>query len=245
MPYRNIIFKKNQPVHVFSRAVEGIEIFKRKNDCYRFIFQIYAANFGNPGPNLSRQDIQKAARALLQGKDIVKNLVINLGSPLVHILDFALVMNHFHLYLMSSIENGIPLFMQKLNLGFARYFNLKHGRRDALFASRYKNILVKTDFQSDAVSRYISIINPLDVYEPGWRIGGLKDLEQALRFLKNYEFSSFPDKIGARSSKILAPKQVLEKYSFMGAPGNESQYLDFAKDFLKQKLGPFQSLFIE
>lgn len=245
MPNPRKTIEINQPTHIFCKSVEGIKIFKLKNDCYRFIFQIYSANFGNPGPNLWRKNIQKAAQTILQGNDIAGDLVINLHSPLVHILDFALVMNHFHFYLMPNVENGVPLFMQKLNTGFAKYFNLKHGRNETLFGSRYKSILVKSDFQSDAVSRYISIINPLDVYNPGWRIGGLKDQKRALKFLKNYEFSSFPDKIGIRNSKILAPKQVLEKYSFMGAPGNESQYLDFAKDFLKQKISSFKTLLAE
>lgn len=245
MPYRKKIIEINQPAHILSRAVEGIKIFQHKDDCYRFIFQIYAANFGSPGSNLRRRDVKKAAQTLLRGENILPNLVINLHEPFVYILDFALVMNHFHFYLMSNIENGVPFFMQRLNAGFAKYFNFKYQRRDTLFGNRYKSILVKKDFQSDAVSRYISIINPLDIYEPGWRIGGLRDWEQALKFLKNYEFSSFPDKIGIRNSKILAPKEILEKYSFIGAPGNELEYLDFAKDFLKEKLNSFQALLIE
>ena len=245
MSYRQRLIEINQPAHILSRAVEGIKIFKRKNDCYRFVFQIYAANFGSPGPNLSRRNIQKAGQALLHGRNIAENLVINIHSPLVHILDFALVMNHFHFYLMPNAESGVSFFMQKLKAGFAKYFNLKYHRRDALFGSRYKSILVKTNFQSDAVSRYISIINPLDIYKPGWRVGGLKDWKQALKFLKNYEFSSFPDKIGVRSSNILAPKQILEKYSFMSRPEKELEYLNFAKDFLKQKLNSFQTLLIE
>ncbi|MDI6602798.1 MAG: hypothetical protein QME57_01600 [Patescibacteria group bacterium] len=72
-------------------------------------------------------------------------------------------------------------------------------------------MIIKTDFQSDAVSRYVSIINPLDVFQPGWRERGLKDWKKAFDFLKEYEFSSFPDKIGLRKSKILAEKEILEK----------------------------------
>jgi hypothetical protein len=71
--------------------------------------------------------------------------------------------------LLPAVENSVPFFVQKLNNGFAKYFNLKHHRKGTLFGDRYKSVVVGTEFQSDAVSRYVSIINPLDVFQPGWR----------------------------------------------------------------------------
>jgi len=245
MPYRRIFFEKNQPVHILSRAVEGIKIFEQEDDCYRFIFQFYAANLGKRGFNIKGKDIIKAAQVLLQGEKIPSKFIVKQHPPLVHVLDFALVINHYHFYLLPSIENSLPLLMQKLNNGFAKYFNLKHNRRDALFGSRYKSILVKTEFQSDAVSRYISIINPLDVFQPAWREKGLKNWEKAFKFLENYQFSSFPEKIGKRKAKILAPQEILESYSFKRDPKGQKEYSKFVEDFLKQKLISFQPLFLE
>jgi len=235
MPYREIVFEKNQLVHITSRAVEGIKIFSQTDDCFRFVFQLYAANVGRPAPGLWRRDIDKAVHLLLQGESPSSRFVIKEHQPFVLILDFALVLNHYHLYLLSNIEDSVPLFMQKLNLGFSRYFNFKHKRRGTLFGGPYKSILTKTQFQSDAVSRYVSIINPLDIYQPGWREEGLKDWEKALEFLKNYKFSSFPDKIGKRNAKILAPKEIRERYSFKIDPESNEQYLNFVKDFLRER----------
>jgi hypothetical protein len=99
---------------------------------------------------------------------------------------------------------------------------------------------VGTEFQSDAVSRYVSIINPLDVFQPGWRENGLKDWEEAFRFLENYQFSSFPDKIGKRNSLILAPKEILERYSILYQDKEECR--KFVEEFLKQKSSPFYLL---
>ena len=238
MPYRRIFFEKNLPVHIVSRAVEGIKIFEDEEDCYRFIFLFHCANLGKRGLNTKGKDIIKAGQALLQGEDIPQKFIIIEHPPLVYLLDISLVMNHYHLYLLPNIENSIPLLMQKLNNGFAKYFNLKHNRKDALFGSRYKSILVETEFQSDAVSRYVGIINPLDVFQPGWREKGLEDWEKAFEFLENYQFSSFPDKIGKRNSKILAPKEILERYSFVGNSENIEEYQKFVKEFLKQKSTP-------
>ncbi len=245
MPYRNIVFEENQPFHIFSRAVDGREIFKDNSDCYRFIFQLNAANVGKPVSNLWRRDTIKAVQAILHGEKISEKFVTEEHSPFVHILDFSLVINHYHLYLLSNIENGIPLFEQKLNGGFVRYFNLKYNRKGSLFGSRYKSIAVETEFQSDAVSRYISIINPLDVYQPGWREKGLYDYEEAFRFLEEYQFSSFPDKIGKRQSKILAPRQIIEKYFPEASIKNKKEFIQFVKEFLEERSVSPNEIFAE
>src|SRR4030042_1049071 len=90
--------------------------------------------------------------------------------------------NYYHFQLVPNSENSIPQYMKKVNGGFAKYFNLKHNRRGALFGSRYKSVPIRTDFQSDAVTRYISVMNVLDVYQPGWREKGLHDWEGAFKF---------------------------------------------------------------
>lgn len=245
MPYRRLFFEKNLLFHIISRAVEGIKIFAEEEDCYRFIFHFQAANLGKRGTNIKGKDIIKAGQALLQGEEIPQKFITIEHPPLVYLLDLSLVINHYHFYLLPNIKNSVSLLMQKLNNGFAKYYNLKHNRKDALFGSRYKSILIETEFQSDAVSRYVSIINPLDVFQPGWREEGLNDWNEAFDFLINYEFSSFPDKIGKRNSKILAPPEIIEKYSFKKDSENIKFYQNFVEDFLKQRLASFQPLFLE
>jgi hypothetical protein len=241
MPHREIVFMKNQLAHIISRAL--IDVFKQEEDCYRFIFQFYAVNLGKRGFNLKTKDMIKAGQYLLQGEKIPEKFVIEKHPPLVHLLDFSLVVNHYHFYLLSNIDDGVPILLQKLNDSFAKSFNLLHGRKDAVFGSRYKNVIVETDFQSDAVSRYVSIINPLDIFQPGWREKGLKNPKEAFIFLENYEFSSFPDKIGKRFSQILAPQEILKQY----APSWDDRkgYQEFVEEFLKEKALPLQPFFIE
>jgi len=243
MPYRGVFFEKNQLFHIVSRAVEEREIFEKEEDCYRFVFQIYAANIGKPAFNLWKKDTIKVAKALLAGEEVSAKFVIKEHSPLVYILDWSLVVTHLHFYLVPNIENMVPLFIKKLNGGFAKYFNLKYGREGTLFGRRYKSIAVRDEFQSDAVSRYVSTINPLDVYQPGWRENGLKNLDEAFEFLLNYQFSSFPDKAGKRNSKITAPKEILERYCSTNHLSRE-EYVKFVRDFLKKKLFS-QDLFLE
>lgn len=231
MAYKRIIFEKGQPAHITSRAV--VDAFRDNKDCHRLIFQFYAANLGRRSNYISAKDAAKAGQALLCGEEPPEKFVIKEHSPLVGLIDFSFVINHYHLYLLPNIENAVPILMSRLNNGFAKYFNLAHNnRKGAVFGSRYKGVLVGTDFQSYAVSRYVSIINPLDIFQPGWRENGLKDWKEALEFLNNFEFSSLPDRLGKRYSLILAPKDILEEYAFKV---NSNEFREFVEEFLKER----------
>lgn len=241
MPYR--IFEENQPLHILSRFVEEREVFKNEGNCYRFVFQIYAANVGRPTFNIRRVDIVKAAQALLSGEEVSSKFVIKEHPPLVHLFDFVLPITHFHFYLLATSKKNLALFMKKLKGGFAKYFNLKNLRQGALFAGPYKSIQIESQTQSDAVIRYITIINTLDVYQPKWREKGLKNWKKAYNFLVNFQFSNFPDRIGKRRAKILAAPEIYEKYSL--TMGGEKEFKKFTENFLKEKFACFNSLFIE
>ena len=234
MGNREIIFEEKQIYHILTRAVEKRKIFFDKADALRFIFQMCAANIGRPALNLRRRDVVENAESLLRGKEISSKLIIKEYTFLVHILSFSLVVDHYHFLLVQNINGGIPKFMQKLNTGFVKYFNLKNERKGALFESRYKAVPIKDEFQLDAVVRYINITNPLDVFQPGWRERGLKDPKAAFEFLNHYQFSSFPDLFGKRHSRILASKDVLEEFLGKDIIRDREGGFEFVKDYLSQ-----------
>ena len=237
------LFKKDQPIHIVARAIAEREIFKSEEDCFRFIYYLYVTNVGSPAYNLKQRDVKKIAEAILNGEEIPSKFIVNPHPLLVYLLDFSLVITHNHLYLVPVQDNGIPIYMQKLNTAFGKYISLKYGFKGGVFGRRYGRVRVETDFQSEAVSRYVSVINPLDVFQPGWREKGLKDWKKAFKFLENYQFSSFPDKIGKRKSKILVSPEIQERYLNLGT--NPKIYKEFVKDFLKQNLKIPKEFFCE
>lgn len=242
---KEIVFERNQPYHILSRAVDKKGIFKKEEDCLRFIFQMYAANVGRPVFNLHRKNVIETARLLLKGEEASSGLIIKEHPPLVNFLSFSLVFDHYHFNLVPDTENGISTYMQRLNIGFVKYFNLTHNRKGTLFESRYKIIPIQTNFQLDAILRYINITNPLDVYQPGWRNSGLRSPEEAREFLNRYQFSSFPDLFGERNSKILAPREVITRFLGEEIITNQKEYLGFAKDFLEKTTIPSNPLYLE
>jgi REP element-mobilizing transposase RayT len=244
---QKIFFEKNQFYHICTRAVERRSIFTQSDDCFRFLFYMYAANIGSPEVNLYRRDVEQFVRSLLNGEEPKKKLVIKEHEPLVNIASFILVGDHVHLLLYALSENGIPKFMQKLKTAFAKYFNLKHEREGTLFARPYKAVPVTTDVQLTAVLFYINIKNGLDVWRPGWKKGGINDheWESFFQFLHGYHFSSFPDIFGKRNSKILAPRDWINKWFGDAMETGREEFEETMKYYLSNKMSKFNNLFLE
>jgi putative transposase len=72
---------------------------------------------------------------------------------------FALLDNHFHLFLRTP-EGGLARGMRQLNGDYAGYFNRRHGRLGPLMQGRYKSVLVENAGHWGELSRYVHL-NPV------------------------------------------------------------------------------------
>jgi putative transposase len=100
--------------------------------------------------------------------------------------------NHYHI-LASEIEvGGISMFMRKLNMGYAKYFNEKYDRSGVLWQGTFKRILLQRDAHFLHIPFYIHL-NPLDLKFPQWRFGKVRNIDGALKFLAEYRWSSYLD----------------------------------------------------
>lgn len=245
MPIRKFVFEINRPYHIFNRFMDRESLFNILEYCYRFIFQMYAANVGCPATNLWRRDVIKAGKTILNGENIPSKFITVQHDPLVHFLSFALVIDHFHFKVIQNIDFGIPIYMQKLKGGFAKYINLKKKRRGPLYEGPYKAIPVLSNFQSEALKYYINIKNPLDVWARDWKNRSSIDFGEALKEIQEYSFSSLPDLLGKRHSKILAPRDVLAKFYGEELIGGEGECVEFIKHYLSRKFTDLSNLFLE
>lgn len=203
MRQRDSIPGKGKAYHIIVRAIEGKSIFRASEELDRFIVQMYAANIGRPGINLTKRNVKESCRAILEGKEISASLVSREHDPLVTLFSFALVGNHYHLGLLGHEDGAISKYLQKLNIGFAKYFNMKHQRRGSLFETRFHAVALEGTRQLVALIRYINIKNVIDVYKPNWKEKGIASPKEALHFARSYPYSSFPDLFGSRSSKLI------------------------------------------
>lgn len=241
MPKRKIIFENLVPYHIINRGVDKRKIFRSEDDYNRFIYQIYAANFGAANNGLSRKIIAELAETILQGGKMPPKAIIQSHPPFVYILAFALMSNHIHFALVQGAKNGISQFMHRLEGGFVRYFNFKYGRKGILFEGRFKAIVVKDDAQIDALTRYINV-NPLSVFKSNWKERGISDWNGALNFLSRYKWSSYSDFIGKRHSHLMPPWEIMKMFYGDDRAEGAEEYKKFIEAYLDDKLGVLNTL---
>lgn len=198
MPYRAPLVTENY-YHICNRGVDDRRIFLGYRDYNRFLELL---NFFNVVESVTIRDCRLPSSVNYRGRESVQH-------PLVAILCFCLMPNHFHLLLKQLQDGGIEKFLRKITTGYANYFNTINQRRGVVFQGRFKSVLIESDAQLLHISRYIHL-NVLDLCAPEWREGKVENWEAAKKHLENYPWSSYPIFIGQKKSDFCQP-EILEK----------------------------------
>lgn len=146
-------------------------------------------------------------------------------SPLVRIICYCLLPNHFHLLLEQLKEQGVQKFMHRLSMGYARFFNIRNDRSGRLFEGPFKAELIQNDAQFMHAPRYIHL-NALDPTDLDWRNGKIEDWEKAEALLDNYEWSSHRVYKGLKE-----PLPVISRSSFVDLFPTPDSYTEFLKEW--------------
>ena len=147
---------------------------------------------------------------------------------LVDILAFCLMPNHYHLLLSPKVENGIALFIKKLNGGYAKYFNARYKRSGALFQGKYKRVIIKDEAHFIHLPYYIHF-NPLDLFMPSWREREIKNHKRAVEFLEQYRWSSHLDYLGKKNFPSVTQRGFLLEF-FSGSENYKKSIKNWLKD---------------
>ncbi len=190
-------FVNGEIYHIFNRAIEGRNLFQQVADYFRFIFCLYELNDKNI-VNMRLRISQRKARN--NPKNYRGQTPSISREPLVEIIVFCLMPNHYHLLVRQLVDNGISLFMKKLGDGYVGYFNEKYERksRGSIFQSHFKAVHIKTQEQLMNVICYI-FTNPISILEKNWKKEGVKNPQEAIKFLENYKWFSYPDCIEGKA----------------------------------------------
>ena len=211
--------------HVLSRGVDKRKIFLNEQNYFRFIHNLFEFNnsewVSTSGQRKFNQCADIASRHIGQESRKPRKLLVDIHA-------FCLMPNHYHLLLSPRVKDGIPRFMKKINMGYAKYFNIKNDRKGALFESRYKSILIENENHFMYLPHYIHL-NPLDLHMPEWREHKLRNVAGAMNFLENYRWSSFPDYIGQKNFPSVTNRTFL-----LGVFGGVNKYKARAEEFLKE-----------
>ena len=191
---RQIQIAPEEFYHLYNRGVEKRKIFLCRADYERFEALLYLANQSEP------------ADLKYQGRSFAEICNVRTGDPLVEIVAYCLMSNHFHLLVRECVEGGIAKFMQKVTTGYTMYFNKRNGRSGALFEGTYKAKHVSDDRYFRYLVSYIHL-NPVKLFDSKWKENGIKDRAGAERYLTHYVHSSYLDYVGKERVQAL----ILEK----------------------------------
>ncbi|MDO8624098.1 MAG: transposase [bacterium] len=183
--------------HVLNRGVENRELFLDSQDYARFVHDLYEFNDVAPADNLARLFDPSGMR------DFVNPSFRKPRKMLVNIHGWCIMKNHYHLLLTEKVEGGLSLFLRKLNVGYANYFNERYTRVGTLFQGRTKKIPIERQSHFLYILHYVHL-NPLDYLSDAreWRVrskNGIQNANAALRYLKTYRWSSYLDYCGIKN----------------------------------------------
>jgi len=168
--------------HLINRGVEKRNVFMEDGDYIRFIHNMYVFNDSGSAPNYYVKE-----RTIERKRDM-----------LLYIHAFALMPNHYHILASPLKEGGVSLFMRKLNMGYAKYFNEKYERTGVLWQGTFRKVLIERNEHFIHIPYYIHL-NPLDLVDAGWREGTIENSNDALNYLRKYRWSSYLDYNGVRN----------------------------------------------
>jgi len=195
-------FVTDKYYHVFNRGVDKRKIFSNKSDYYRFLVYLVVFNDETSWPNLT-----KSLKEALKKSDKRKKII--------DIVGYCLMPNHFHLLVKQVAEKGLPIFLQKLGVGYTHYFNKKYERSGVLFQGRSKSVLIQDNNQLLHLSRYIHL-NP-------------KEIVESFKSVAKYPWSSCQFFVSGKASSILSGTEVI-KDQFE----TQADYLDFLKAYREE-----------
>jgi len=210
-------------VHVIKRGSRGLSIVRDNNDRWRFIKLLYYLNDSNRPIEHWERDVEDTQKGLHFNRP--KSWLER--KPMVKILSYCLMPNHFHLLIEEIIDDGVSRFMQSLCGSMSVHYNNKYKEKGSLFQGAYKLKTVDTDYYLDLLYVYINIKNPFELYNGGLE-NAINNFEEAYKTALEYNFCSLADIGGDRKSPILG-KTELFTYSPI-------QFKKLSKEFLLQKL---------
>lgn len=146
----------------------------------------------------------------------------------VRITSYCLMPNHYHLLLQQLRDKGISTFMHRIGVSYGTYFNKKNDRTGRLFSSTYHAVPIESTGQLLHIARYIHL-NPLDLFAKNWKAFGVPSIDNAMRFLASYPWSSYRYFIGLEHPAFVDAGIYQELFT------HHADYVSFTKDWIETK----------
>jgi len=163
--------------HIYNRGVRKNKIYNTSSDYKRWEkLLLWSSNYNYPYSVYLNQ--LRQFRDEGRGIDVLNHRIENeykYKTPLVNILAYVEMPNHFHLILEQNIDNGITTYMKKLQTAYSMYFNQKYDLSGSVFEGIYKSVPVISDPQLIQLLKYVlrnpieaDLVSPRDILTYQW-----------------------------------------------------------------------------
>ena len=182
-------------VHALKRGGRGMPIVKEDADRWRFLRLLFYMNdeYFNEWWNQETDGHEIFYRP---------NTWPN-QKPIVNILCYILMPNHFHLLLKEKRKGGIAKYMQKIGQSMTLTFNEKYNSKGSIFQGSYKGRTVTEDEHLRYLAAYIMVKNSFELFPGGGLEVATQNFDRAWEWAMTYQFSSLADYGGKRLSPII------------------------------------------
>lgn len=168
--------------HVIKRGARGIDVVRDESDRRRFVNALFYLNDTHLDENWTN--------AIQFTSPFTRPSHWPESDPLVHILAWTLMPNHFHLLLREIREGGIAKFMQRLCGSMSAASNAKYRESGSLFQGAYRSRTINEDVHLRYLAFYIQVKNVLEL-RPGGLKKALVEFDDAWKWATEYPYSSF------------------------------------------------------
>ncbi len=184
--------------HIFNRGNNRQIIFNDTRDYIRFLFLILYCQSSEKFYEIPKQVLHYLANRKFDiDKDRLSKII---DSKYIELSCFCFMPNHFHLLVRCKEEYGFSKLLQRVQIAYTKYYNLKYDTVGHLFQGAYKIKRVESNAQLLYLSAYIHM-NPRELSQ--W-----KNKEVA------YPWSSYQDYVSKnRWAYILETEKILNQFN--------------------------------
>lgn len=198
--YVRATFYPGGTFHVYNRGVAKQDLYHDNRDYQHFLDTL--SFYLDPAPALRFSKTTTDERK--------KIFAVPLEKPLVRILAYCLMPNHFHLMLREEEEGGVTTFMRRAMNSYTRAYNTRYKRVGTVFQGTFSAVAVESTQYYLHLSRYIHL-NPY--------VARLADVPS------EYRWSSYPQYLSGTTTRLTNPDEIL------GASGGSHGYQEFVEDY--------------
>lgn len=215
-------------IHVLKRGARGLQITSDESDRYRFLKLLFYMNDNYLDENWFR--LNYASRTnLANSASFFRPEEWPPRKPLVKILCYTLMPNHFHLLLQEISEGGVSKFMQKIGMSMSKNFNEKYDSKGSLFQGGYKGRVVEDDRYLRYVAAYIMTKNTFELYPKGGLKCSIDNFDNVWKWAVKYKFSSLANYADDLPSPII-DKEILGEV--FGEEAGRKKFKSFSKEVI-------------